>query len=802
MDSFYAKLKEVLQLPEGDEILNLVKLSSGWYLIKRKADLKSRRYNLAYKKIGFSQLITIHDWKLNKNYSFNWTPDLNLESTTEALPKKVLNFDSFFEKPKIKDTTYLKSKGLHTFDLESYTLTSIGDKLAIPYTSFEAYPMIVGVKLISPDGTKSAIKGSTFKNSFHAHRYSGTNTTFIIGEGLPECCVATSALESFNVLEIGSISNLKNILQTINKISDAVVYVMAEHGSEKIYDQLALEYSNFFFTYPPDKLTKDFGDYYLKYNLEKAKEAILGLLLEQTTLGYKPLGIEGTKSVFYSKIVNDIIKRNPEEQDIIYRLACRDPWNAHKATKKTKQQLATKVFMECAQCGTYIPNNVLPVGLWTFQEQPYYNDGTKVLKVLPDKLITKSYSSVLQSNFLVHKVSGAKPLAAFEDFNSMQELEDLFDLVHWEDPISSKLVLGFLIQSFYAGSINFRPHIWLMSDTSHAGKSWFTHWCADNLVTNSFSRESGRSTTAGTAQAMAKLAGLLTCDEFAEKDSSYMGDARKMIELLRSASTANAPIVVGSPEQKPILGHCKFSAFLACIEGEDLLKKQDMDRIIILRLIKKSKDHFEKTSLPLFKKFLKEGKHKGFPAHALKNYYLYQKHFNKIHVQLTGEMPHIGHKARGLASIIAGYAAFKKSSKVIEPFIQELRTSEILKYYAIRREVVLEAKEDIIERVLRIVITDKFVFTGDSSIKTVVQILKNEFNRNAIIPLGLKLHEKRLRIYCTEFRNFNERFLKMNISHVYKKFSESRYFSRISNSYFNGKKSRYFEFDLTEYLKE
>ena len=273
-----------------------------------------------------------------------------------------------------------------------------------------------------------------------------------------------------------------------------------------------------------------------------------------------------------------------------------------------------------------------------------------------------------------------------------------------------------------------------------------------------------------------------------------------MIELLRSAATAQFPIVLGSPDQKPIKGHVKFSALLACIEGEDFLEQQDLDRIVFIKFGKK-KGKFERMRLPMFTNFVKDDMHKGFAIHCLKGWYLYRDIYAKLLVQLTEEYPEIGHKARGLASIITGYSILCRSANVILPFLKALKTSDILTPYKVK-VALAESTEDIIERILRTVVTEHFSAIGTSSLKTIYEMLSNYKYSTEIKPLGLKLSGPILNIYTCEFKNFNEKFLGLKPRYLNELLARSIYFKKISNSYFNGKKTRYFQFDLTKYLQE
>ena len=800
------KIQKLLKL--DDTIDDFILQSTGWYIIQLTNKPLKTRYNLGIKKLGFNYTALIHDFKLAKTYtlSLNKKPDLNLikdnkpkQITLEHKEVKLL-YDTGLK----KDNGYLYKKGLTNFNKTLFNIRNIEytfknknkplkDILLIPYTTFKLFPAFVAGKLVTKDGTKYSIPNSKFKGAFHAHRYDKKVLSYLIGEGYAECCIAANLFGNFNVLEAGSVSNVKNLIEHLIQNKKNLIYIMAEHGSENIYDGLAEAYSTIRVSYPPDTSTKDFGDYYLAKGLDKTKEAILGLALEQKALGYKPLGIEHDQPVFYSKIVNSIIKMKLERVETVFRLATANPEIAHTVDSKVKKALISKIFMECAQSGSYTPDNVLPVGLWSYKDLYYYNDGSKVIEVNKENLKVLHYADAIKSDFLLHKVPNKKPLEPFLEFKHADELTELLSLCDWSNDFYAKILIGFLVQSFYAGSLIFRTHLWIQSETTHAGKSWLSNWCSKNLVPNAFTRESGRSTSAGTAQAMSELAGLLICDEFAEHNTIYKLETLRMIELLRSAATANNPIVLGSPEQKPILGHIKFSALLSCIDGEEFLERQDYDRIVFIDFGQK-KGNFEKERMPKFKKFIADKKHKGFGAHALKGFYMFQDIFDELLIYLTSKYPKIGHKSRGLASIIAGYVIFKRDKTIIKSLLEELNKSTIIKPF------MQDAKdEDIIEKVLRTLITDRYIYVGDNTYRTIIELLDAEIT-NTIISLGLRLENNMLNIYTNEFKNFNEKYLKLPNRFLHKKLQNSKYFVKKSNSYFNNKKTIYYRYDLSSYV--
>ena len=768
-----------------------------WYRIIKKTDVQSSRYNIGFFQLGFRIKAILHDFKLAKNYVFYIKQSkFNLE-----LSKKVVLDSPYIKHERThelfdiginKDNGYLKKKGLHIFSGEYFNIRCIDygtlkNVLLIPYTNFELFPEFCGGRLIKADGDKLSVKGSKLKNAFHAHRYVKDIANFIIGEGFPECCIAASLFTDFNILEAGPAANVGNLVSILSKNINNNIYVLGENDSKTYYTELQDTYANIRVSYPPDTECKDFNDYFIKHDLTLTQEAMLGLLTGEQELGYKPLGIDNTEIVFYSKVINSIVCTEPSKTENIHRLTTKSITEAHNTKITQKKAHVNRIFLECAKIGSYRINETKPIGLWRSPDNKhYYNDGTRLYEVLKEDIKLVSYSDVIKYNFLPYRVPGYNFLDYTSKFTAQTELEDILSRCDWDEEIYVKILLGFLVQSCYAGIAEFRPHLWLMSKSSYAGKSWLSNWISSYIIPVVFNREAGRSTSAGTAQAMTKLAGLCVADEFAEKGTIYKKEAIQFIELLRSAATAQKPVVMGQPNQKPLYGHIKFSALLTCINGTELLEEQDFYRIIYIYLNKK-KGFFEQDIKPLFSNFIDKGKHKGFMLHAIKGAYLYKRLYHKYLIQLVKLYPDIGHRVRGLAAILSGYAIYYRDENKGAELLVMLKHSIIVKPFDIR------VYEDVVERILSTTISGLYVNFVENKYETVLTFL---LQMHVINGLGIKLSGKRLFIYTSEFANFNDRYLKFRISELYGAFRSSKYMEKESNTFFNKKKTKYFIFNL------
>ena len=789
------KVSELLKEP----ISGFTKLDSGWYIVKRENQPESKRYSIGKFKSLSGIRITIHDFRDDENISFTSTElakELDTFAKEETKNKVILEHKEttdLYEKGSKKDNGYLKSKKLDVFDtslIKARTVVSKGeDTLLIPYTTFDLFPKFVGGKLISPTGSKYCVKGSTMKGSFHAHSYNEKYEMYFLGEGYAECFIASNLLSEVNVLEVGACSNMKNILSQIPE--DKTVYLLGENDSKSMYNKLYEEFKsrgNITLVYPPDEKCKDFGDYFEAYGIDKTKVSLLGGDFKQDTGFYKPLGIQNAKPMVYSKILKDLVEINPNNLEDTLRY-CDDVKNIHLLDLTSKRAFVNKIFLECAQLGPLSNDNKLPIGLWKNKDNKYYyNDGQKLLLVEKESLKVVPFEAVTNSDFLLCKVSGFRPMNISKEFTKKKELVDLISLCDWENDYASPLIIGFLAQSYYAGVHNFRPHLWLNSKDPHSGKSWLSSWMKTNLVKPSFGRESGKSSPAGTTQGMQNLAGLLFCDEIGESGSSFKRDNAQMIEILRSAATATDPIILGSPEQVPKKLSIRFSTLLSCIDGKDALREQDFARIIFVNFGKK-KGRFEDKSLPKFETFAEEGHGEGFSSHIIKGFYMFNPLYKKYLSKLANEYPEIRHKARGLASCIAGYGVFMRDELEAEKLYKMVKGTDLTEGFEVYEET-----EDIVDQVMRTLINSNDVggLVNEGN-KVLADILRED---GSFGNFGIMYEDKKLTLFTNMFRNFIEKYKQRHsVYRVMNQLRNSKYFLKDSNSTINGKRSRTLVFD-------
>ena len=777
-----------------EPVSELIDQHNGWYIVVRANQPQSKRYNVGFKKdiVGYNGVL--YDFKEGKTHNFK-TREKNLKTIKDVKPEEtnLVHEETayMFKNSTTGDNGYLKNKKIdHLLDSKAIKVNK-RNTLVVPYTTFDLYPKPTGAKLITEKGDKISLKNSRFKGAFHPHRYNRETNTYILGEGMAECIVAKYYIDSANVLEIGGCHNLPLILNQLPE--NSIVYVMAENGSEHFYDKIKVDYPAARVIYPPDPQTKDFADFYVTLsNKETIKDYILGISIDQKQSVYKALGVEDKDIVVYSKILNKITPINPSNVEEVLRICAPNSEHLKSADKKV---LVNRLFYEAAKLGSYDENCRRPIGLWKNKDVHYYNDGVNVYEVQKDKLVRRQYEDIIDNDFLLCKVGGFAQLTGVEeDFKYVKELEEILASCDWENKeLAAKIILGFLVQGHYAGSAEFRPHLWFQSNASHAGKSWISNWISKTLIKISGNMESGESTVKGTGQAMQDLAGHLFCDEIGEKDSTHKSRNKMMIELLRSAATAQYDVTLGSPEQKVKKRMVKFSTLLSCIDGKEYLKKQDYDRIIFLNLTNYKESDFMEKSLQKFIDFRDNNKGKSFSAHALKGFHLYQENYLKYYSKLIKEFHEIGHKARGLAACIAGYLIYTRDEEAANKMYKLIRKSTLIQSYE-----EFEPTEDIIFKTLNQVVSGRDLGYGCNDERILSFVRGNE--EGIINNLGIRLKGSTLTIYRCAFDYYIKKYADEGKFFFYSSLKSSKYFVKESISTFDGSKTRVLTFNVEDML--
>lgn len=774
-------LKDILESYLKEDVQGLKPESGNWYTIVRVNKKESSRYGLI---VCESNKVKVFDRKKETTETFDLPKDISIPKLKTVEKDYHHAFDYIkYMLSKGSKQKHEYHKGLDSFVSDSILWRVYNNEIIVPYTNFELYPKWIGAKRYP---VKKSVHGSIMKACFHPHTYDKAHETWVLGEGFKECLIASRVIESANVLEVGGCGNMSSIIKQIPK--EHLIYVMGENDSKDFYDELAEKFKHIKVTYPSKG--KDFADQYLiDKDVEILSLQITGSSIEQKDVKYKPLGQENLRACIYSKLTKHVHKIDPSNLDAIMRTCYRTSgWE--KLKRYDKQIMANKVFDECVRVGDYMSDYEFGIGLWKYKDNYYYNTGKKVYRVEKDALKLTPYEEVLNNDFLLVQQHSMQHSLSTEPFNP-HPLEKAIDACDWAVEEHSSLFLGFLVQSLYAGAIDFRPTLWIMSDASTAGKSWLTSWIKENVLLINRAQESGKTSAAGLRQDVANFSGPVFIDEFGEKASEYQSNSREILEMLRTAVTGRAPIKLGTAEQTAIRQRIRFSAILSCIDGFGLLEEQDYERTIFVKLLSRDKDRFYREVEPLFKEL--EGKQSGFISYALKRFHLYQDWLPRFREMTLKDLK--GHRFRGLASVLCGYAVFVDSVEAAEKIYEGLKRNdpEMFSSFYVGNE------NDLLDKVLNHLFSTRYTDGGfsDGSLKRIQDHL------DFLSKFGFKLNKEKTKLYIEP--KLTSQFLKtvkfdstVNPQGLSRLLKNSKYYLGTTMTRFIGSKKSYcLEFDVS-----
>lgn len=722
---------------------------SGWYVVIRAEQEGSERFNICFQESLKGIVAFLYDRKTNK------TTKHELGKVELKGFKPITKFSNLKEKPKVNNNVkdilskgtisdannYLKDKGLDTFldkDID-YTWRvckskKYGTALVVPYTTFDYFPEFIGANLYLKD-KKQFLKGS-YSGSFSPHRLKEGLDLFILAEGFRECFLAFSVCPKANVLEVGGLSKFRPVIMQIRRLyPEAKIVVMGDIGSEEQLKELNKEFVNVKINYPPEG--KDFSDWYSKARDTQALvEYMFGRDITKDNVNYKALGIEAGKMVLYSKFLNTMIKVSPDKVDEVIRTCVTlKGWEGW--LPKEKKEIVSDIWSDCVSSGLYQTNKVFGIGLWSNKKGVLlYNTGENLYKVEKDRIIETNYVHYAENSFLPIKTQTEQPVMRDLGFEGiLKDVDKVFQSLDWKFPHYGSLLLGFIAQAVYAGVLEFRPNMWIFSDEKSAGKSFLSNWIRTNMLPINKTKEGGASSLAGTRQVMANNSCLLHIDELAEEGTAFVGEALNTFELLRSSTGGYNPINLGTAEQNPIYQRLKFSSLFAVINGRELLREQDESRCVFISMVAGNKQKFKEKLLPKLNKLKSDERLKGFLYYVVSKYHQFEE-FYPYFEDVLGVYP-IGHRVRGLASILAGYSALYGDKKYGYKLYEQFKSSDAQQFNKYKN---FDEKTDFFNTLCNTIVDSRFLGSYDES--------------DLFISLAKSGHLKKYGVYTNEnFKN-------------------------------------------------
>ena len=223
---------------------------------------------------------------------------------------------------------------------------------------------------------------------------------------------------------------------------------------------------------------------------------------------------------------------------------------------------------ECRRIGPFDPRRVRGRGVWL--------EGDRVIVNLGDPLPTDVRHLYLCFEPL--------PLRSVKTFDTPR-LQSMLERFIWRNPQDVMLLLGWLAIAPVCGVLSWRPHSFIYGPPN-CGKSTI-HATASNLLRPLGLSADGQSSEAGIRQMIKADSRPVIIDEF-ESDQGRSHIAG-VIRLARSASSAESPVLRGTPEGKAMQFALRTIFFFAAVNPSGM-SPADATRILLFEMLAHAND--------------------------------------------------------------------------------------------------------------------------------------------------------------------------------------------------------------------
>ncbi len=251
-------------------------------------------------------------------------------------------------------------------------------------------------------------------------------------------------------------------------------------------------------------------------------------------------------------------------------LAPSEFWVAQFPAKKTgfnAIDAGESLMAACRSNGAFIPSRVRGRGVWLEGDTVVLNFGGAVHSDVHRYLCFERIALDQDQT-----IDPARVLAFLERFR-------------WRNPLSAKLLFGWLVIAVICGALRWRPHVFIYGP-ARSGKTTI-HGVASHLLTPLVVAADGQSTEAGIRQTLGPDSLPVIIDEF-ESDQNG-GSLRNILRLARSASSAEVAVLKGTPEGKAMTFSLRTAFLFAAINPRGM-SAADQSRITMLELMMHEND--------------------------------------------------------------------------------------------------------------------------------------------------------------------------------------------------------------------
>lgn len=310
------------------------------------------------------------------------------------------------------------------------------------------------------------------------------------------------------------------------------------------------------------------------------------------------LGYDHGSYFFFSRRTRQIVSldiKSLSNRDCLKQLAPLSFWEMNFPGRSSWDTEAASEFLQSGSCATkciFKPDVVRGRGAW--------QDDDRLILHLGDRLLVDG-TGVSIDDWQFQAQSGKRrfcydathgieigPPCDLLTTEQGAKLTDLAAEFLWMNPLSARLLLGWIVVAPLCGTLQWRPHIWLTGPAG-SGKGTVLNYFVKPLMPFRFPSDfTSMSTEAGIRQSLKLDALPVVYDEAESEDDAGRARVRRLLGMIRASSSATEKMAKGTTTGKPMQFEMRSSFLLSSINVL-VDKSADRRRIGVLDL-RKSED--------------------------------------------------------------------------------------------------------------------------------------------------------------------------------------------------------------------
>ncbi len=304
---------------------------------------------------------------------------------------------------------------------------------------------------------------------------------------------------------------------------------------------------------------------------------------------YRSLGFQNADhSIYYWFFCNTtqaiVAYRSQQlsKEDIVKEIAPANFWEYAYGSRNGKLQcglIAEKLRLECAASGFFDGSMIRGRGAWMDEGRFVLHEGKHLIvdgKKHNIASFKTKYAYQTKPSLGLNMATPFKPADA-------SKLLDVMSLFNWERKIAPILAAGWCVIAPFCGTLNWRPHIWVIGGAA-TGKSWILKNVFREALGKMHFAVQSKTTEAAIRQTSGGDALPIIFDEFEAENETDAQRVQGIIDLARSSSSPDGgQIVKGSTSGKSTNFQIR-DCFLFASIAQTIKHRSDEGRITTLAL--------------------------------------------------------------------------------------------------------------------------------------------------------------------------------------------------------------------------